>query len=161
VETRRRRGRTKGHSLKLVAVFLVLVAALTAGCGGGDDGALSESEFREEANAVCEGTLREAEAIEAPASPEEIPDYVDRLVPLVRQGLERLRALQPPADLQEDYDQMLDETETALASADDLATAAQEGDPGKLQEALAAGDAANQASDRLATKLGLDECAAE
>ena len=106
-------------------------------------------------------TLREAEAIEAPASPEEIPDYVERLVPLVRQGLERLRALQPPADLQEDYDRMLDVNEKALASADDLAEAAQEGDAAKLQEALAAGDTANRESDRLASELGLDECAAE
>jgi hypothetical protein len=161
VETHRRRGQTGARPLKLVAASFVLAAALAGGCGGGDNGALSESEFREEANAVCEETLREAEAIDAPASPEEIPDYVERLVPLVRQGLERLRALQPPADLQEDYDRMLDVNEKVLASADDLAEAAQESDAAKLQEALAAGDAANRESDRLASKLGLDECAAE
>jgi hypothetical protein len=135
--------------------------AVAAGCGGGDNGGLSESEFREEANAVCEDTLKEAKEIEAPASPEEIPDYVERLVPLVEGGLERLRALRPPADLQEDYDRMLEETEKAIDSADALTAAVGETDTARLQEALAAGNAANRASDRLATKLGLDECAAE
>jgi len=161
VEAHRRRRPTGALSLKLIAAVLVLAAALAAGCGGGDDSALSESEFREQANAICEETLREAEAIEAPASPEGIPDYFDRVVPLVEGGLERLRALRPPADLQEDYDWMLNETEKVLASGNDLAEAAQEGDAAKLQEAYAAGDAANRAADRLATELRLDECAAE
>jgi hypothetical protein len=146
--------------VKLVSTGLVFVAVL-AGCGGGDGDRLSEEDFREQANTVCEETLSEAEAIEAPASPEEIPEYVDRITPLVRQGLERLRALQPPADLQADYDRMLDENEKALANADDLAAAAAEGDAAKLQEVLAEGNAANETSDRLASKLGLDECAAE
>jgi hypothetical protein len=56
---------------------------------------------------------------------------------------------------------MLDETEKAIPAAQRLADAASKNDPAGVQKALKEGNTANQNSNRLATKIGLSECAAD
>jgi hypothetical protein len=144
--------------LALDGVFAVLLAV---GCGGGGGGdRLSTDEFRQRANAICERYDAKIAAIGSPSSPEDIPQFVEKGIPLIEQGLAELRALNPPEQFEEDYDRMLDVTEKAIPAAHKLADAAAKQDAEAVQAALRAGEAADEESDRIATKLGLDRCAA-
>jgi hypothetical protein len=145
---------------RLIFVALVLATGAASSACGGDD-RLSQEEFRQQANAICAKYDEKIKALGSPASPAEIPDFVRRGVPLLRQGVTELRALKPPAELQDDYDRMLDETAKAIPAAQSLADAAEKGDAAAVESAIAAAQMANKASDQLATDLGLDKCAAE
>jgi hypothetical protein len=144
---------------RLIASLAVALVATTAACGGGEDGRLSQEEFKKQANAICDKYDSRIQALEAPSSPEEVSGFVDRVIPLLQEGISELRALKPPAEPECDYDRMLDETAKAVPAARQLADAAKENDAAAVQEALAAARNADQASDAIATKLGLTGCA--
>jgi hypothetical protein len=137
-----------------VGLALVL-ACFAAGCGGGGNG-----DFKAQAKAICKRYNAKITALGTPSSPADIPQYVEKAVPLIQQGVAELRALEPPQELAADYNRMLDETEKAIPAARALGQAAAKSDAAGVQKALKEGNAANQNSDRLATKIGLTECAA-
>jgi hypothetical protein len=138
-----------------------LAALLAVGCGGGDDDRLSTDEFRQRANGICERYDAKIAAIGSPSTPDDIPEFVEKGIPLIQQGLAELRALNPPEEFEEDYNRMLDVTAQAIPAARDLADAAAKQDAEAVQAALQAGETADQESDQIATKLGLDRCAAD
>jgi hypothetical protein len=139
----------------------LLVGCLAAGCGGGGGDRLSQEEFQQQANAICEKYDKKIRALGSPQSPADIPAYVQKGVPLLRQGIAELRALNPPADVEDDYNRMLDETTKAIPAAEKLADAAKRNDAEAVQDALKEGQEADSASDELASKLKLDGCAAD
>jgi hypothetical protein len=141
-----------------LALFL---ACLAAGCGGGEGDRLSQEEFQQQANAICEKYDKKIQALGSPQSPADIPAYVQKGIPLLRQGIAELRALNPPADVEDDYNRMLDETAKAIPAAEKLADAAEKNDAVAVQDAIKQGQQADSASDELATKLKLDRCAAD
>lgn len=136
-------------------------ACLAAGCGGGGGDRLSQEEFRQQANAICEKYDKKIQALGSPQSPADIPAYVQKGIPLLRQGIAELRALNPPADVEDDYNRMLDATAKAIPAAEKLADAAEKNDAAAVQDAIKEGQQADDASDELAAKLKLDRCAAE
>jgi hypothetical protein len=144
---------------RLIASLAVALVATTAACGGGGDDRLSQEEFKEQANAICDKYDSRIQALETPSSPEEVSGFVDQVIPLLQKGISELRALNPPAEAEDDYNRMLDETAKAVPAARQLADAATENDAAAVQEALAAARKAEQASDEIATKLGLTGCA--
>jgi hypothetical protein len=140
---------------------IAVLGALAVGCGGGGGGdRLSKQEFQQQANAICKRYNAKIAAL-GPASPSDIPQFVEKGVPVIQQGIAELRALRPPADLEDDYNRMLDEAERAIPAARKLGDAAAKQDAAAVQQAIKAGNAADQASDRIATKLGLSDCAAD
>jgi hypothetical protein len=147
---------------RLTLIALVLAAGATASAcgGGGGDDRLSQDEFRQQANAICAKYDAKIKALGSPSSPADIPDFVRRGIPLLRQGIAELRALKPPTELQNDFDRMLNETAKAIPAAQSLAAAAEKADAAGVQKAIAQAQAASAASDRLATDLQLDKCAA-
>lgn len=145
---------------RLILAAVVLATAAAAPACGGDD-RLSQEELHQQANAICAKYDEKINALGTPASATAIPDYVGRIVPLLRQALAELRALKPPADLEGDYDRMLDETAKTIPAAQSLADAAEKGNAAGVQDALAATREAYKASNGLATDLGLDKCAAQ
>lgn len=147
---------------RVSALLAIALLALAAGCGGGggSDNRLSKDEFQSRANAICKRYEGKLAALGKPSSPADIPQYVDKSVPLIQQGLAELRALRPPVDLQDDWNNLLDETQKAIPAARQLSDAAAKNDAAGVQAAIAAGDAASSASDRIAAKLGLAQCAA-
>jgi hypothetical protein len=140
----------------------LLLACVAAGCGGGGGGdRLSQEEFRQQANAICGKYDKKIQGLGSPQSPADIPAFVQKGIPLLRQGITELRALKPPAAVQDDYDRMLDETAKAIPAAQKLADAAKKSDAAAVQEAIKEGQEADDASDELATKLKLERCAAD
>jgi hypothetical protein len=144
---------------RLTAFLAVALVATAAACGGGGDDRLSQEEFQKQANAICNKYDDKIQALGSPSSAEEISGFVDQVIPLLQQGIAELRALKPPAEAEDDYDRMLDETEKGVPAAQKLADAAEKNDAAAVQQALAAARKADQASDEIATKLGLNGCA--
>jgi hypothetical protein len=147
--------------VRRVLGLALFFAALAAGCGGGGGDGLSQEEFRQQADAICEKYDKKIQALGSPQSPADIPAYVQKGIPLLRQGIAELRALNPPADVEDDYNRMLNETAKAIPAAEKLADAAEKGDAAAVQDAIREGQQADEASDELATKLKLDRCAAD
>ena len=143
----------------LTTFLVVAFVATTAACGGGGDDRLSQEEFQKQANAICDKYDSRIQALGTPSSAQEVSGFVDQVIPLLQQGISELRALKPPADVEDDYDRMLDQTEKAVPAAQKLADAAEKNDAAALQEALDEARKADQASDEIATKLGLTGCA--
>jgi hypothetical protein len=144
------------------AAALVLAASFLAACGGGGGGdRLSKQEFQQRANATCTTYEKKVNELGNPQSPSQIPQYVEKGIPLIQQGVAELRRLHPPADLQEDYDRMLAEIEKSIPAARKLADAAAKKDAAAVQAALAEGRTASDAADEIAKKLGLTGCVSE
>ena len=150
-----RLGAMRGAVAALVGVLVLFVTA----CGGGGDGArLSTEEFQSQANAICAKYQKQLNALGSPTSIEEIPDLVDQALEILNKEVDEIAALNPPEDLQSDFDKMIAASDKTKAAADDLSTAAKSGDQAAVQKALEEGNAASKEADQLATNLGLTEC---
>jgi hypothetical protein len=138
----------------VVAAAAGLVVAMgVAGCGGDPSGPLDAGQFRKQADAICkdgnaaidelakdfaEGGPTRAQ-LEAAAP--KVPGLMDR-------ELDRLEALEPPADLADDVAAMLAEFRSVVQSMREQGTAFFD----RTDEPFAA-------AYRKAKDLGLDECA--
>ena len=137
---------------------LVGVLVLLAGCGGGGDTRLSREEFESQANAICAKYEKQLRALGSPSSIDELPDLVDQALEILNKEVAEVAALNPPEELQSDFDKMLAATNKTKEAADDLSTAAKAGDQAGVQKALEEGNAASKEADAFATNLGLTEC---
>ena len=145
----------RGATAALVGVLFLLAT----GCGGGGSSArLSEEEFQSQANAICAKYQEQIKAIGNPTSLQEIPDLVDQILEILNKEIDEVSALNPPEELQGQFDAMLAAADDTKKAADDLSAAAKSGDAAAVQDALEAGNAASDKADQLATGLGLDSC---
>jgi hypothetical protein len=136
----------------------VLVLLATACGGGGSDARLSREEFESQANAICDKYQKQLDQLKTPTSLEEIPDFVDQALAILNKEVDEIAALNPPADLQTEFDAMVAASNNTKEAADDLSQAAKDGDQAAVQKALDAGNATSKKADQIATQLGLDSC---
>lgn len=139
-----------------LAALLVLVA-LAAGCGGG--ARLSRAEFVSKANGVCTDINQGLNEIREPTSRTDLAPVLDEGIVVVEDGLDELRDLRPPSELDARYQAWLakvEESTKALAKARD---AAKRDDQAAVGLALQEGDDANTEANRRAAELGLRACA--
>jgi hypothetical protein len=145
-----------------IAFLVLLAAAFVAGCGGDGDGdRLTAEEFRQQADATCvefEGRLEE---LGMPESLEDLQGFVDDAVPILEEGTNELEQLQPPEELEEDWNRAMEINREQLDTVRELRTAAEEGDQARIAELLQEANAARQESDQLAADLGLEQCGSE
>jgi hypothetical protein len=77
---------------------------------------------------------------------------------ILNKEIDEIAALNPPDELQSDFDKMITASNKTKAAANDLSAAAKSGDQAAVQKALEDGNAASDEADQLATGLGLGEC---
>jgi hypothetical protein len=145
----------RGAAAALVGVLVLLA---TACGGGGSDARLSREQFESQANAICDKYQTQLNQLKSPTSLEEIPDFVDHALAILNKEVAEITALNPPADLQTEFDAMIAASNDTKAAADDLSQAARDGDQAAVQKALDEGNAASKKADQIATQLGLDSC---
>jgi DNA-binding NtrC family response regulator len=142
----------------LAALMGVLVLLVTA-CGGGGSGSrLSKEEFQSQANAICAKYQEQLKAIGSPSSIDELPNFVDQALAILNKEVDEMSALNPPEELQGDFDKMIAASDKTKAAANDLSAAAKDGDQVAVQKALQEGNAASKEADTLAANLGLNDC---
>ncbi len=174
-------GHCMGRNLRLVAVLglLLTFALVVAACGG--DVALSKDEYIAQANAICEDTNAQLEAIflESVAdlpdefTPEDFAEvlvggFLDQFTAAIEEQLADLRALAAPEGDENLLASFYDEVEAVLGAINQLADAAAAGDPAAIEQLTAGEDpghgglpvvaAAFDDVDMLAIEYGLTVC---
>jgi hypothetical protein len=143
-------------ALAIAAAALSLVAA---GCGGdGGDQALTADDFRQQADAICKQYEGKISDLGSPSSLDELPDYVDKVIPIIEEGNGKLADLNPPEELSDDWDRAMELQDQNLKVAHDLQDAIHERDTAKVQELLTKLNATDAQSNAIARKIGLEDC---
>lgn len=149
----RRFGSTPVTAIATVSALLLL----GAGCGDDED-RLSTEEFLEQGNAICEEGNEALDAAAEAIFGDEEPDveaarafFEDDVIPNVQGQIDDLRDLNPPEDLEDAVDELLDDGEAAL----DTLAATVEADP----ESIFSGEDPFADVNAQAEEIGLTACA--
>jgi hypothetical protein len=150
------------------AALVAVLTAVLAACGGSDDGPTRE-DFAAEANRICRegeakvaGIVEEMQAQGGNADPEQAAaDALERATEEYEPIMERLRRVEAPDDLEDDWKAFLDEIQEAFDLFPRLADATRSGDRDELSElttrfAQIAGD-----TRPFAQRHDLDDCLPE
>jgi hypothetical protein len=155
---------------------LTLGLAALAGCGGGDDGGSdggdgpSREEFVADANAICrdgekkvdEVTSGGRQELQQASSDEERRKVVGDLLEETAQAydpyLDRLRALQPPEEIADEWSSFLDGIDEAFELIPELADATRENDEEQLSELTTRFTQIAKDTRPFAERAGLDDC---
>jgi hypothetical protein len=137
----------------------VTILVLVAGCGGDDR--LSREEFVSEAEAICDEFDQRVEDVDEPQSAEDVERYVNEVRPVIEDGLDELRELQPPEELEEQWDELVARNDESLEVLDDLSQAAADGDEARLQEISDEASRQDNETDRIARAIGLQKCGSD
>lgn len=139
------------------------LAILAAGCGGDDR--LTADEFRDRAQAVCRAAERDVERLGRPSgsSSAAVADYFRRALSVAERRVAEQRELRPPEGLQDEQDRILEIQRQGMDVVRGLVDDLEEGaDPREaltgVQDRL---QGLESESDRLARRLGLDDCVTE
>ena len=169
-------------ALAAIAGCVAVGALALAGCGGGDDSTtteagasgasgasgaqgstpLSEEEFVSQGNEICAEANDQIEALQLPAGDEPITALAQPLregAQITQEAYDKLVALTPPEDLQQDFNQFLAQGKAAIADSEKAADAAEAGDTSQVQAIIDEGNKQEKSTDALASSMGLDECA--
>ena len=142
----------------VVGLAAVVAALAAAGCGGGDD-RLSRSELEQQANGICDGFQRKLDAIEQSSDFETLRRFAEDARPILKQGVDDLRELRPPEDLEASYTAWVDATAEDLVLIDRVRKAAGRKDAAAIERISNDVSVADERADGMARKLGLDTCA--
>ena len=143
-----------------LALLTIVVIVLLAGCGGGGSSArLSKSEFDAKANAICDKYTKRINGVTAPKGLKDIPHYVDKVLPILREGTSKLDDLKPPSDLQATTDQWRQILHDEVKQAEALKQAADKGDTAQVLRIVSETSSKNKRGNALAAQLGAQTCA--
>jgi hypothetical protein len=131
-----------------------------AACGGGDEG-LSREEFLSEADSICTEYDQRVDEIEEPQSIDDVERYADEAKPVIEDGMAELRALEPPDELEQQWDDYMASSEESVEYLDELREAGAAGDQARIQEIAQEVSEKNEEADRLARDIGLEDCTDE
>ena len=148
-------------------LLLAGICLLAAGCmsgGGSSDGAsggdrLTKAEYIEQADAICARFDKELDALPNPANLEGLAAMATEAKPIAEAGVDELRALNPPEELDEQVDAWLVLNEKNIEAIDQLREAAESGDETKVQQVAATATDNEQKADAAAAEIGLTDCA--
>jgi hypothetical protein len=140
----------------MFATFGLGLLIFVSGCGG-DDG-LTREEFISEAEAICEEFDQRVGEVNEPASADDVERYVNEVRPVVENGLNELTELQPPEELEEQWNELVAMNDESLEALDDLSQAAANRDEARLQEIVEEASRRDSESDSIAREIGLENC---
>lgn len=142
--------------------LLAAAAALVLASCGGDDDALSKSEYITKADAICKAGEKKLEALgedlgeDGQPSPAELKDFAGEAVSILNDQIEDLRDLPAPEGDEETLDKIYD-------AADEGAEKIEEAADDEDAAAKLFGSESNpfEEADKLAEDYGLEECGGE
>jgi hypothetical protein len=145
-----------------IAIVAGAAALFLAACGGGGGGgggqSLSAEEFRQQADAICNQYEDKLNELDSPSSLDDLADFVDKAVPIIEEGNNKLAELEAPDDLSGDWDRAMELQDENLQVTRDLQKAIHDNDTARVQELVSKLDATDAESTRQARKVGLESC---
>jgi hypothetical protein len=142
-------------------VILACAAALIlAACGGGSGGgqSLTADEFRQQADAICKEYEDKLNELGSPSSLDDLGNFIDKAVPIIEEGNNKLQDLEAPDEVSADWDRALELQDKNLQVARDLQEAIHDNDTARIQDLVSQLDATDAESTRLAREVGLENC---
>jgi hypothetical protein len=139
--------------------LLFSTAVLLAGCAGGDDDKLSDDAFRAQANKLCFAYSAKVRALPDPGGYTALAQYAASAHKALVVALAGLKDLHPSDELNNDYADWLASGDRALERVDQLEQAAKDKNAAKIRQLSAAANNEDVDADRIATRLGLGQCA--
>jgi hypothetical protein len=139
----------------LLLPLAALLALVAAGCGSQ---ALSKADYVAKADAICRTYDKKLEALPSPKSIKDIGTLADNAIPIVDEGIAKLRDLKPPDDLKSGVDHWLDLNKQNLDDFKKLRDAAKKGDASTTQALANQIGQHEKETDAAARKIGLKEC---
>jgi uncharacterized protein YecT (DUF1311 family) len=145
----------------LQALAAVLVLALV-GCGeGSKSDRLTKDQWIAQADAVCAEYESRLEALPEPNDVADVARLAREAQPIAAEGVEKLRALDPPEELEPAVAAWLELNDANVAAIDDLLAAAEAGDRQEVEVIAEKSTENERRADELAKRIGLANCAAE
>ena len=138
---------------------LVVAVVTLMGCGGSDR--LSAADYRRQATRICADADRRAKAVPRPKNLAGLRAYLDRTLVIFEDDNGRLRALKPPADLQDGHAAALRAQDAAVRELRRLRDELRAPKPSlaAVQAGLARVARLGAEADRQFRALGLPRCA--
>lgn len=141
-------------------LVLLPLAALAVACGGGgDDDRLTKEELATRVNAICARVERQLDRLGEPSSLAEVAEFAGKATGFARKGVDDMRALRPPEDLESRYERFLDQGEQTVQLSIRLKNAAEEEDVEEFDKILEEAREVARRSETIARGLGFTECA--
>lgn len=161
------RGTRKRPSSRVVAALAVaLLAPLLLACGGGEgepDGGGGQADFLAQADAICVETAESfIELTRDPVtSPAEAREREAEIIELREEESERLAELEPPPELESEFEAALAANEELTALNEELSDAFAENDQASVRTLWEEFDRAEDRVDATAAEVGLEACAGQ
>lgn len=147
---------------KVVPTGLVAIALL-AGCGGsggdGDDDGLTKAEWIAKADALCERSLAEVNAIPEPMTQDDFGEYLTDVLATARRFDPEFAALAPPEGDEEPIRRLVALNEEKTRLFEELVAAVRAQDAAKVQRIVSEGTAKTNEFAAAARAYGSTECA--
>ena len=137
------------------ASLLFLVAALLAGCGGG------EKSYTEKADAICKKYAKETNALGNPTgirSVSELADLADKTLPILDRAAKELTALEPPPGKRAVAREWLAQFDKLRADVREIRDKAKAGDKAGVTAIALQAQQDNAKANALGTTLGFKAC---
>jgi hypothetical protein len=145
----------------LSALTVAALALVSAGCGDGTR--LTRAEFVKQANAICaryEQRVGRLMSKVTAGDEQQLARSIGQVLPVIRRGNDELRALRPPADLQDPFDRWLEIADDEAGTAQELRVGLRSNDQTAVRHALAKLQREDGEQDEVARgRLGLAGCA--
>ena len=143
----------------VLAIVVVLVLPACGGGGGGGSSRLSKSEFDAKADAICDQYQKKLDDIPEPKGVKDIPKYIDKVLPTLREGVSKLDDLNPPENLQSTADEWRQILHQQVSQAEALKKAGEKGDIAEIGRIANEANNKNKRGNQLAAQLGAKACA--
>lgn len=145
------------HVFVFLAFLTGAMGLAAAGCGEGED-RLTREELIEQADATCADFDAQLEEIDEPTGLDDVERYVQEVRPVIEEGTNELAELEPPEELQDEYDDWIAAMRSSVDQFDELEEAAASGDEQRIQEVFESVGQGGDEADRLAEDIGFQEC---
>jgi len=123
-------------------------------CGGDS----SKSDFIAKADKACREFDKKAQALQRPNSIDDLDRYAGEAGALSKQTRDRLKGIGPPAGLEDEYDNFLEQGEKGIEEIDKLRKAAQQKNEPEIGAIIARIDKLDKAQSASARKIGFKHC---
>jgi hypothetical protein len=162
-----------GAAMTRLLIAMTIGLAALAGCGGDDDddgGGPSREAFVADANAICRDGEKKIDEVTADGQQElsqasseaeqrkVIGDLLEMTADAYRPYLDRLRDLEPPEDLAEEWSSFTDGVTKAFDLIPELAAATRDNDEQRLQELTDQFSDIARDTRPFAERAGLNDC---
>jgi hypothetical protein len=130
-------------------------AALVAGCGGGGD---DKAAYLAQADGICARVNTQIVDVGTPQSPGQFQSFAERAIPIVQDGLRRLRAPKAPPEIADDVDEVFANVAKGVELIRQAGAAGKASDVVRLQGIGSEVAALAAETGRKAEAVGFKEC---